>query len=54
VQAAARPAKNLTLLEEPQAALTPGRGDWRRLAPARPPGDVILVVDVGGGTSDFR
>lgn len=43
-----------TLLEEPQAALyswiqTAGSG-WRQQAR---PGDVILVVDVGGGTSDF-
>ena len=43
-----------TLLEEPQAALyswiqTAG-GAWRRQAR---PGDIILVVDVGGGTSDF-
>ncbi|GAB3652996.1 Hsp70 family protein [Ramlibacter alkalitolerans] len=43
-----------TLLEEPQAALyswiqTAG-GSWRQQAR---PGDVILVVDVGGGTSDF-
>ena len=44
----------LTLLEEPQAALyawVESTGDqWR--AHVRP-GDVILVVDVGGGTSDF-
>lgn len=44
----------LTLLEEPQAALyawIDAMGDaWRKeLAP----GDVVLVVDVGGGTSDF-
>jgi hypothetical protein len=43
-----------TLLEEPQAALyswiqTAG-GAWRKQAR---PGDIILVVDVGGGTSDF-
>ena len=43
-----------TLLEEPQAALyswlqTAG-GGWRKQVR---PGDVILVVDVGGGTSDF-
>ncbi|HET8747257.1 MAG TPA: Hsp70 family protein [Ramlibacter sp.] len=43
-----------TLLEEPQAALyswiqTAGAA-WRQQAR---PGDVILVVDVGGGTSDF-
>lgn len=44
----------LTLLEEPQAALyawVEATGDsWRRHVR---PGDVILVVDVGGGTSDF-
>ena len=44
----------LTLLEEPQAALyawVQSAGDaWRRHVK---PGDVILVVDVGGGTSDF-
>ncbi len=44
----------LTLLEEPQAALyawldTMGEG-WREHLH---PGDVVLVVDVGGGTSDF-
>ncbi|HTB71657.1 MAG TPA: Hsp70 family protein [Polyangiaceae bacterium] len=46
--------ENLTLLEEPQAALyawTLGMGDaWRRQLR---PGDVVLVVDVGGGTTDF-
>ena len=45
---------NLTLLEEPQAALyawIDAAGDaWRK---ALKPGDVILVVDVGGGTTDF-
>jgi len=44
----------LTLLEEPQAALyawVQNAGDaWRKSVR---PGDVILVVDVGGGTSDF-
>ncbi|HEY3452117.1 MAG TPA: Hsp70 family protein [Myxococcales bacterium] len=45
---------NLTLLEEPQAALyawveAMGEG-WRKLVK---PGDLILVVDVGGGTTDF-
>lgn len=43
-----------TLLEEPQAALyawVEAAGDsWRKHVK---PGDVILVVDVGGGTSDF-
>jgi molecular chaperone DnaK (HSP70) len=46
--------ENLTLLEEPQAALyawVEANGDsWRKHVQ---PGDVILVVDVGGGTSDF-
>lgn len=44
----------LTLLEEPQAALyawISQAGDrWRTLLT---PGDVILVVDIGGGTTDF-
>ena len=45
---------NLTLLEEPQAALYAWLeqvGDAFR-AELRP-GDVVLVVDIGGGTSDF-
>jgi Hsp70 protein len=46
--------EKLTLLEEPQAALyawTLGMGDaWRTQVR---PGDVVLVVDVGGGTTDF-
>ncbi len=46
--------EHLTLLEEPQAALyawVEAAGDeWRKHVR---PGDVILVVDVGGGTSDF-
>jgi molecular chaperone DnaK (HSP70) len=45
---------NLTLLEEPQAALyawIEARGDaFRKELQV---GDVILVVDVGGGTTDF-
>jgi hypothetical protein len=45
---------HVTLLEEPQAALYAwigAMGDrWRTLVK---PGDVILVVDVGGGTTDF-
>jgi hypothetical protein len=45
---------HVTLLEEPQAALyawIAAMGDrWRTLVK---PGDVILVVDVGGGTTDF-
>ncbi|HEY1107393.1 MAG TPA: Hsp70 family protein, partial [Opitutaceae bacterium] len=46
--------KNLTLLEEPQAAFyawTEQAGESFRKHVR--PGDVILVVDVGGGTSDF-
>src|SRR6266852_4305575 len=55
VQAAAQAGlPQLTLLEEPQAALyawVQAAGDsWRKFVR---PGDVILVVDVGGGTSDF-
>jgi hypothetical protein len=45
---------NPTLLEEPQAAFyayLAARGDaWRR---DLKPGDVVLVCDVGGGTTDF-
>ncbi len=45
---------SLTLLEEPQSALynwiQNSAGGWRKQVK---PGDVILVVDVGGGTSDF-
>ncbi|MDB4996992.1 MAG: DnaK-related protein, partial [Myxococcaceae bacterium] len=46
--------EKITLLEEPQAALyawIAARGDaWRKELSV---GDVILVVDVGGGTTDF-
>jgi hypothetical protein len=46
--------EKLTLLEEPQAALYAwllARGDaWREEVH---PGDVVLVIDVGGGTTDF-
>jgi hypothetical protein len=46
--------EHLTLLEEPQAALYAwvlAMGDaWRKHVR---PGDVVLVVDVGGGTTDF-
>lgn len=46
--------ENLTLLEEPQAALYAWIGQagdsWRKTIKV---GDVILVVDVGGGTTDF-
>ena len=45
---------HLTLLEEPQAALyswiQASGGDWRKQVHH---GDVILVVDVGGGTTDL-
>ena len=45
---------DVTLLEEPQAAVyawTHARGEsWRS---ELRPGDVLLVVDVGGGTTDF-
>jgi len=43
----------VTLLEEPQAALyawIEASGDFSRVLR---PGDVVLVVDVGGGTTDF-
>lgn len=46
--------QGVTLLEEPQAALyswiAGSGGAWRKQVQV---GDVILVVDVGGGTSDF-
>jgi molecular chaperone DnaK (HSP70) len=46
--------ENLVLLEEPQAALyswvNDSVGRWRHDVKV---GDIILVVDVGGGTSDF-
>ncbi|MDL5036062.1 Hsp70 family protein [Comamonas resistens] len=45
---------NLTLLEEPQAALyswiQASGGSWRKQVKH---GDIILVVDVGGGTTDL-
>jgi Hsp70 protein len=45
---------SLTLLEEPQSALyswiQASAGAWRKQVR---PGDILLVVDVGGGTSDF-
>ena len=45
---------SLALLEEPQAALynwiQGSNGRWRKDVK---PGDIILVIDVGGGTSDF-
>jgi molecular chaperone DnaK (HSP70) len=46
--------QQLTLLEEPQAALyswiQASGGDWRKQVKH---GDIILVVDVGGGTTDL-
>jgi len=45
--------KDLTLLEEPQAAFyawIERHPDWREQVTA---GDLVLVVDVGGGTTDF-
>jgi hypothetical protein len=55
VEAARRAGlEQVTLLEEPQAALyawLDAAGDrWRRLLRA---GDLVLVVDVGGGTTDL-
>jgi len=44
----------LVLLEEPQAALyhwiLATQGQWRKQVQ---PGDIILVIDLGGGTTDF-
>ncbi len=52
--AAAAGLHNLTLLEEPQAALyswvEASGGSWRHNVEV---GDVILVVDLGGGTTDL-
>jgi hypothetical protein len=46
--------ERVTLLEEPQAAfyawLLKQKDEWRRRLK---PGDVVLVVDIGGGTTDF-
>ena len=45
--------QNLTLLEEPQAAFyawIERHPDWRERVQV---GDLILVVDIGGGTTDF-
>jgi hypothetical protein len=45
--------ENLVLLEEPQAAFyswVQSNSDWRKQVKA---GEVILVVDVGGGTTDL-
>ncbi len=45
---------NVTLLEEPQAAfyawLFEHRDEWQDIIA---PGDIVLVVDIGGGTTDF-
>ena len=47
-------AWNMTLLEEPQAALyawvAASEGSWRK---ALDVGELILVCDIGGGTTDF-
>ena len=48
-----RASSDITLLEEPQAAFyawIERHPDWRERVQ---PGDLILVVDVGGGTTDF-
>ena len=45
--------QNITLLEEPQAAFyawIERHPDWRERVQV---GDLILVVDIGGGTTDF-
>jgi len=45
--------RNLTLLEEPQAAFyawIERHADWRQRVRL---GDLVLVVDIGGGTTDF-
>jgi molecular chaperone DnaK (HSP70) len=45
--------ENITLLEEPQAAFyawLERHRDWRERVRV---GDLILVVDIGGGTTDF-
>ncbi|HQC73621.1 MAG TPA: Hsp70 family protein, partial [Candidatus Competibacteraceae bacterium] len=52
--AAAVGLERLVLLEEPQAALyhwiLAAGGEWRRQVRL---GDIILVIDLGGGTADF-
>ena len=51
---AAAGLSHLVLLEEPQAALyhwiLAARGEWRKQVQV---GDIILVIDLGGGTADF-
>jgi molecular chaperone DnaK (HSP70) len=45
--------QNVTMLEEPQAAFyawIDRHADWRNRVK---PGDLVLVVDIGGGTTDF-
>ncbi len=51
--AAAAGFRNLTLLEEPQAAFyawIERHPDWRQRVNK---GDLVLVIDIGGGTTDF-
>ena len=52
--AAAAGLSHLVLLEEPHAALyhwiLAARGEWRKQVRV---GDIILVIDLGGGTADF-
>ena len=54
VEAARNAGLTFTLLEEPQASfyswLACHRDDWRKILKA---GDVVLVCDIGGGTTDF-
>ncbi len=54
LQAAAQAGlENVTLLEEPQAAFyawLDAHPQWREMVQA---GDLILVIDIGGGTTDF-
>lgn len=51
--AAAAGFRDITMLEEPQAAFyawIERHPDWRRVVRK---GDLVLVVDIGGGTTDF-